>query len=112
MKSIIIYMMIGFNAIFIHLQIAHDNLKSQEDFIASHPILNLDCRNNEFPANGDCDDGWYVLISSTHIELDETASLDCQECKILNKSLIFFPLNENYLSSKLRSIFPLRFRSK
>ena len=79
-------MMIGFNAIFIHLQIAHDNLKSQEDFIASHPILNLDCRNNEFPANGDCDDGWYVLISSTHIELDETASLDCQECKILIKA--------------------------
>ena len=75
-------MMKGFNAIFIHLQIVSDNLTSHEDFIASHPIFNLDCRDNEFPANGDCNDRWYVLINRTQMLPDETASIDCLECKI------------------------------
>lgn len=49
-----------------------------EDF----PLVNTDCRDTELPANGDCDDGWHVYINITHILPDETASIDCLECKI------------------------------
>ena len=55
---------------------------SDEDSKASSPVINFDCRDTEFPANGDCDDGWYVYINDTLILPDQTASIDCLECKI------------------------------
>ena len=71
-----------FNSFFINLQIVRENLNSYEDLFSSRPVLNRDCRDKELPANGDCDDGWYVMINSTHMILDETASIECLECKI------------------------------
>ena len=71
-----------FNSFFINLQIVRENLNSHEDVISSRPVLNRDCRDKELPANGDCDDGWHVMINSTHISPDETASIECLHCKI------------------------------
>ena len=55
---------------------------SHKNFISSRPAVNPDCRDKELPANGDCDDGWYVLMNSSHLLPDETASINCLECKI------------------------------
>ena len=71
-----------FYAFSMYLQIRPSNRSDNEDSKAPLPLLNADCRDTEFPANGDCDDGWYVYINSTHIPPDETASIDCLECKI------------------------------
>ena len=71
-----------FNSFFINLQIVPNDLQNDEDFISSRPVLNPDCRDKELPANGDCDDGWYVMFNSTHMIPDETASIECLECKI------------------------------
>ena len=71
-----------FNAFFMNLQIVSQKVNSYEAFFASRPILNPDCRDKELPANGDCDDGWYVLMNSSHLLPDETASINCLECKI------------------------------
>ena len=59
---------------------------SHKNFISSRPAVNPDCRDKELPANGDCDDGWYVIIDNTHTKaysyiLDKTASIECIECK-------------------------------
>ena len=72
----------GFYAFSIYLQIRSSDLSDNEDLKAPPPLLNTDCRDTELPANGDCDDGWYVMINSTHMILDETASIECLECKI------------------------------
>ena len=72
----------GFNSCFIYSQITPINQNSKEDVISSRPALNPDCRVTELPANGDCDDGWYVLLNSTHRKLDKTATIECVECKI------------------------------
>ena len=69
----------GFSSFFINFQILSQNINNDEDLIQ---IVNYDCRDTELPANGDCDDGWYVLINSTHSIPDETASIECLECKI------------------------------
>ena len=34
------------------------------------------------PANGGCDGEWNIYINSTYFPSDETASIDCLECKI------------------------------
>ena len=72
----------GFSSFFTNLQILSHNITSYEDLISSRIVINYDCRDTELPANGDCDDGWYVLINSTHLLPDETASIECLECKI------------------------------
>ena len=74
----------AFQFFFINLQIASNNVKSLEDYYSSRVVLNVDCRDTELPANGDCDDGWYVIIGNTHTKaysyiLDKTASIECKK---------------------------------
>ena len=66
----------GFNSFLVNLQIL------PKKPVWSGVVLNTDCRDTELPANGDCDDGWLVQINSTLFLPDETASIECLECKI------------------------------
>ena len=64
-----------------NLQIVSSNERSYEDYNVPPLILNSDCRDKELPANGDCDDGWQVMVNSTHSVPDQTASINCLECE-------------------------------
>ena len=66
----------GFNSFLVNLQIL------PKKPVWSGVVLNTDCRDTELPANGDCDDGWLVQINRTLFLPDETASIECLECKL------------------------------